>query len=129
MNGQTSGAKLPESDREDMEVFLGKIYQLLPVLGVELLVTSAGKAVTDAEKEMLYCEIKGLKAKGRLTPNGFIVLKGSQPYQKIVRHHENTHGHLTCVKGSKMKVFFLLLKTILYSRVTKNFPAPVRLLQ
>ena len=78
MNGQSSGAKLPESDREDMEVFLEKINQLLPVLGVELLVTTAGKAATDAEKEMLYCEIKGLKARGRLTPNGFLVLKGSQ---------------------------------------------------
>lgn len=78
MNGQSSGAKLPESDREDMEVFLEKIYQLLPVLGVELLVTAASKATTDAEKEMLYCEIKGLKARGRLTPNGFLVLKGSQ---------------------------------------------------
>jgi len=78
INGQSSGAKLPESDREDMEVFLEKIYQLLPVLGVELLVVAAGKATTDAEKEMLYTEIKGLKAKGRLTPNGFLVLKGSQ---------------------------------------------------
>jgi hypothetical protein len=78
INGQSSGSKLPESDREDMEVFLGKIYQLLPVLGVELLVTAAGKATTDTEKEMLYCEIKGLKARGRLTPNGFLVLKGSQ---------------------------------------------------
>ncbi len=78
MNGQSSGAKLPESDREDMEVFLEKIYQLLPVLGVEMLVTAASKAATDAEKEMLYCEIKGLKARGRLTPNGFLVLKGSQ---------------------------------------------------
>jgi hypothetical protein len=37
MNGQNSGAKPPESDRADMEVFLEKIYQLLPVLGVELL--------------------------------------------------------------------------------------------
>jgi len=82
VNGQSSGSKLPESDREDMEVFLGKIYQLLPVLGVELLVTPAGKASTDAEKEMLYCEIKGLKAKGRLTPNGFLVLKGSQAVLK-----------------------------------------------
>jgi hypothetical protein len=78
MNGQSSGAKLPESDREDMEVFLGKIYQLLPVLGVELLVATAGKGATDAEKEILYCEIKGLKAKGHLTPNGFLVVKGSQ---------------------------------------------------
>jgi hypothetical protein len=82
MNGQRSGAKLPESDREDMEVFLEKIYQLLPVLGVDLLVTIAGKATTDAEKEMLYCEIKGLKAKGRLTPTGFLVLKGSQAVLK-----------------------------------------------
>ena len=78
MNGQSSGAKLPESDREDMEAFLEKINQLLPVLGVELLSTIAGKATTNAEKEMLYCEIKGLKASGRLTPNGFLVLMGSQ---------------------------------------------------
>jgi hypothetical protein len=78
INGQSSGAKLPESDREDMEIFLEKINQLLPVLGIELLVTATGKAKTDAEKEMLYCEIKGLKASGRLTPNGFLVLKGSQ---------------------------------------------------
>jgi len=78
VNGQSGGAKLPEPDREDMEVFLEKINQLLPVLGVELLVTAAGKAGTDAEKEMLYCEIKGIKARGHLTPNGFLVLKGSQ---------------------------------------------------
>ncbi len=78
MNGQSSGAKLPESDREDMEIFLEKVNQLLPVLGVELLVPAAGKAAANAEKEMLYCEIKGLKARGRLTPNGFLVLKGSQ---------------------------------------------------
>ena len=82
MNGQNSGAKLPESDRADMEVFLEKIYQLLPVLGVELLVTTAGQAATDTEKEILFCEIKGLKARGHLTPNGFLVLKGSQAVLK-----------------------------------------------
>ncbi|RPH52987.1 MAG: GIY-YIG nuclease family protein [Desulfobacteraceae bacterium] len=78
MNGQSSGAKLPESDREDMKVFLEKINQLLPVLGIEMLVPTAGKAATDAEKEMLFCEIKNLKARGHLTPNGFLILKGSQ---------------------------------------------------
>jgi hypothetical protein len=78
LNGQSSGAKLPESDREDMEVFLEKINQLLPVLGVELLVPGAGKLKTDTEKEKLYCEIKGLSARGFLIPNGFLVLKGSQ---------------------------------------------------
>jgi hypothetical protein len=77
-NGQSSGARLPESDREDMEIFLGKINQLLPVLGVELLVPAASMAVGESEHKKLFCEIKGVKAEGRLAPNGFVVLKGSQ---------------------------------------------------
>jgi hypothetical protein len=82
MNGQGSGSKLPESDREDMKVFLEKVYQLLPVLGVELLVSASGKALTDTEKGMLYCEIKGLEARGRLTPSGFLIMKGSKAVLK-----------------------------------------------
>ena len=77
-NSQTSGAKLPESDREDMEVFLEKINQLLPVLGVDLLVPSASAKMVASTKEMLLCEIKGLRAQGHLIPNGFLVLRGSQ---------------------------------------------------
>ena len=77
-NSQTSGAKLPESDREDMEVFLEKINQLLPVLGVDLLVPSASAKMVASAKEMLLCEIKGLRAQGHLIPNGFLVLRGSQ---------------------------------------------------
>jgi len=77
-NNQSSGARLPESDREDMEIFLEKIHQLLPVLGVEVLVPTAAKAEAAAELELLSCEIKGLKATGHLTPNGIVVLGGSQ---------------------------------------------------
>lgn len=77
-NGQSSGAKLPESDREDMEVFLEKINQLLPVLGVDLLVPTSSEATRLSEKEILLCEIKGLRARGHLIPNGFLVLKGSE---------------------------------------------------
>lgn len=77
-NGQTSGAKLPESDREDMEVFLEKINQLLPVLGVELLVPSSSTLADVSKKGLLVCEIKGLTARGHLIPNGFLVLSGSQ---------------------------------------------------
>ena len=77
-NGQSSGARLPESDREDMEIFLEKINQLLPVLGVELLVPAAAIAVGESEQKKLFCEIKGIKAEGHLAPNGFVVLKGSQ---------------------------------------------------
>lgn len=78
MNGQESGAKLPESDREDMEVFLAKITQLLPVLGVDLLVPASGTATGESEKALLLCEIKGHRAKGYRTPNGFVVLKDSE---------------------------------------------------
>ena len=78
-NNQSSGAKLPESDREDMEVFLEKIYQLLPVLGVELLVTiSARQGEGQDRQEVLRCDIKGLKAEGYLVPDGFLVLKDSE---------------------------------------------------
>ena len=77
-NGQSSGARLPESDREDMEIFLEKINQLLPVLGVELLVPAAAIAVGESEHKKLFCEIKGIKAEGHLAPNGFVVIKGSQ---------------------------------------------------
>lgn len=81
-NNQSSGSRLPESDREDMEIFLEKIHQLLPVLGVEVLVPTAAKAEAAAELELLSCEIKGLKATGHLTPNGIVVLGGSQAVLK-----------------------------------------------
>ncbi len=78
-NSQSSGSKLPESDREDMEVFLGKIQQLLPVLGSDILtpIVHAASTAHDAPIE-LTCEIKGLIAKGNRTPDGFVVLPGSQ---------------------------------------------------
>ena len=76
-NGQSSGARLPESDREDMEIFLEKIQQLLPVLGVEVLVPTKAPAKGATEREPLSYEIKGLRATGHLTPNGIVVLAGS----------------------------------------------------
>jgi hypothetical protein len=81
-NGQSSGSRLPESDREDMEIFLEKVHQLLPVLGVEVLVPTTATAGSATEIELLSCEIKGLKANGHLTPNGFVVLAGSQAVLK-----------------------------------------------
>ena len=77
-NSQASGSKLPESDREDMEIFLEKIHQLLPVLGVESLIPATCLAPDAGQPEQLVCEIKGLKATGCLTPNGIVVFKGSQ---------------------------------------------------
>jgi len=78
MNSQASGAKLPESDREDMEVFLEKMQQILPVLGIEAFVQTALKIETDEERQMLTCKIKNVVASGYLTPNGIVVLSGSE---------------------------------------------------
>jgi hypothetical protein len=82
MNGQSSGAKLPESDREDMEIFLDRIHQLLPVLGADFLLPTGSTVSGKTERELLFCEIKGLGATGHLTPTGFVVLKGSQAVMK-----------------------------------------------
>lgn len=79
-NAQASGSKLPESDRADMEVFLGRIQQLLPVLGSDILVpilhSTEPKAGTAGDD--LKCKIRNLVATGRRTPSGFVVFKGSQ---------------------------------------------------
>jgi hypothetical protein len=82
INSQSSGAKLPESDREDMEVFLEKMQQVLPVLGIEAFVQAASKAASEAEKEMLTCKIKNVVASGYLTPNGIVVLARSEAVLK-----------------------------------------------
>lgn len=78
MNSQSSGAKLPESDREDMEVFLEKMQQLLPPLGIEVLVPTRSASKSTSENQQLTCKIKNIEAKGHLTPNGIVVLSGSQ---------------------------------------------------
>lgn len=77
-NSQGSGSKLPESDREDMEIFLEKIHQLMPALGADFLVPMSVKQEATLKKNVLFCEIKGLKATGTQSATGFVVFKGSQ---------------------------------------------------
>jgi hypothetical protein len=77
MNNQSSGAKLPESDREDMEVFLEKMLQVLPVLGIESFVQRVSFVENESDRELLTCKIKDVIATGYLTPNGMVVLAGS----------------------------------------------------
>jgi len=78
MNSQGSGSKLPESDREDMEVFLEKMQQVLPALGVEVFVPTVSIQEPEDKRELLSCKIKDISATGYLTPNGIVVLSGSQ---------------------------------------------------
>lgn len=74
---QAGGSKLPESDREDMEVFLSRIRQLLPVLGSDLLIPVAQPAAKPQSGGVLVCTRKGAEAHGHRTPDGFVVLKNS----------------------------------------------------
>jgi len=111
-NGQGSGSKLPESDIGDMVVFLEKINQLLPVLGVELLVAFSSKTSGEnsKEKNLLLCKIKGIQARGFLVPNGLLVLKGSEavlndrpsvvkyPWAKNMRQKLLDEGYLTATE-------------------------------
>lgn len=91
INSMPSGAKLPESDQQEMEVFLEKIGQLLPVLGTELLSPVAPVAKLTAPSELLYCTVKNLEARGLRSPNGFVVLAGSAAVLKE-RAGTKTHG-------------------------------------
>lgn len=81
-NVNLSGSKLPESDREDMEIFLARIRQVLPVLGSDLLVPVAGAAPATVRKAMLFCRSKGAEAKGARTESGFVVYAGSTAVPK-----------------------------------------------
>ena len=74
---QAGGAKLPESDREDMEVFLSRIRQLLPVLGSDLLAPIAQPQAKVNGDGPLICRIKGAEARGQRTADGFVVFKDS----------------------------------------------------
>ncbi len=77
-NSQSSGAKLSEANRAEMEGFFERVTQLLPLLGCDLF----GPA-PEAVRQPLVCEIKGLRAFGYRTPGGFLVLKNSEAIAEL----------------------------------------------
>jgi hypothetical protein len=85
LNNASSGAKLPESDQAEMDVYLEKVLQLLPLLSLggaidAFKVIEGESSQSDAKQaeSLLTCTIKGLTAKGKRSANGFVVFKGSQ---------------------------------------------------
>jgi hypothetical protein len=76
LNAQPSGSKLPESDREDMEAFLSRMIQLLPVLGCELLTPIVNSSARTSQRRLVG-KIKGFEAQGQRTAKGFVVFAGS----------------------------------------------------
>lgn len=84
VNSSSSGAKLPESDTAEMDVFLQKCLQLLPVLGISDFVKPSEDRTS--KESILFCKIKNLIASGKRTANGFVVYKGSQA---VLKHRES----------------------------------------
>ncbi len=100
MNGQSSGSKLPESDREDMEIFLQRIHQLMPVLGADALLPVGAMPEGLGARRALFCEIKGVRAKGHLTPGGFVILEGSQA---VLKERASAHQYpYTLVRRNRL---------------------------
>lgn len=77
LNAQSSGSRLPESDRADMDVYLAKVRQLLPVLGSLILTAPPKRSASDADR-LLSTSIRGLSATGQPSTGGFTVFSGSE---------------------------------------------------
>jgi len=77
-NAQSSGSHLPESDAADMDIFLFRMEQLLPILGQDLLKPVTKRETNQKKSDLLYCEIKNVKATGHQSDSGFVILKDSQ---------------------------------------------------
>lgn len=86
---QAGGSRLPESDREDMEVFLARIRQLLPVLGSDILSPIAQSEAKSQSAGVLYCRIKGAEGRGMRTADGFVVFEGSTAVKEERRSTES----------------------------------------
>ncbi len=111
---QSTGSRLPESDREDMEVFLARIRQLLPVLGSDIL-SPVAQPTKAQPGGVLFCRIKGAEARGQRTANGFVVYRDSSavleqrpsaesyPYVVSQRNQLITEGSL--IKKGEFLVF------------------------
>ena len=74
---QPAEPSLSEADRADMEVFLGHMLGMLPVLGVHAF-EQAPKAPAAKAGPVLTCKGKGVQATGYEASQGFVVLAGSQ---------------------------------------------------
>lgn len=97
-NVNGSNPKLPESDREDMEVFLTRIRQILPVLGSDLLTPLTGVAKPTREEPTLICKIKNVVARGRRTEGGFVIFKGSSAVLSLRPSAEGRHPFVVALR-------------------------------
>lgn len=95
MNSVSSGSSLPEADRAEMDVFIERIVQLLPVLGIHhfsapVISSSIPKGqsspkLSEVSDPIFYLKAKGVSATGKRSEDGFTVFQDSQAVQDTVK--------------------------------------------
>ncbi len=113
-NANVSNPKLPESDREDMEVYLSRIVQVLPVLGSDLLSPIAGSDKAAQPQTRLVCKIKGAVAHGKRTEAGFVVFEGSTAVFELRPSAEGQHPYVVVLRQKLVQDETLVEKSGVY---------------
>lgn len=127
VNGKGGGSKLPESDLHDMEVFLSRVAQLLPVLGCNFLTPTAVVASATDLHNALYCARKGAKATGVRSPNGFTVFKGSTAVKDFQKATHTSGKWIIKLRDQLLQSGSLFLQgDFLFSPRMLSLPAPVQ---
>jgi len=80
---QPAEPTLSEADRADMQVFLGHMLGMLPVLGIHAFEQPPQAPVGKAAVRVLTCKGKGVLATGYDATQGFVVLAGSQAVSTV----------------------------------------------
>lgn len=98
-NSNTNNPRLPESDREDMEVFLSRIQQVLPVLGSDILTPISGSSTVASRSQTdLITKCKSAVAHGRRTEGGFVVFKDSTALADERPSAETQHPYVVTLR-------------------------------
>ena len=113
-NTNSSNPKLPESDREDMEVYLARIRQMLPVLGSDLLSPITGSSKPAHSQPQLICKIKDAVALGRRTEGGFVVFAKSTAVFAVRPSAENQYPNTIALRQRLIQETTLKEKDGLY---------------
>jgi hypothetical protein len=124
-NSAIGGATLPEADTADMEDFLSRVRQLLPVLGSDLLTPVIPVQVGPVAQVRLFCTKRDAEAQGQRTANGFVVFKGSTA---VAKDRDGALKHapwIVALRASLVETGKLLLKgTVLEFQEDIEFTSP-----
>jgi len=81
---------LHEADLADMDVFLGNMLQIMPLIGISAF--ERPKRPVKRKRHRLFCSGKGIKAEGYESSEGFVVIEGSQALAETAPSMEHRVG-------------------------------------